>query len=460
MCGISGIVGGGSISRLISSLEHRGPNGWGILSEDDEIITSDDYSDLDKRLRGYLGHNLLPIVGNVPEPITDGESVLVFNGEIYNYKKLHAKSDATALFNALKKKGFEGLSKIDGVYAFAYMPNINSDEIWLGRDMMGVKPLWISMAGAPKFASEAKAIAIDPWPVLPGERLILSKRGIEKRTRMRLEREKPVKKTYGPLKEKIHDAIDKRTKGLKKAALLFSGGVDSTLLYVLMKEKIKVELYTAGFPDSQDIQFVKRAADEMGLDVVIEELSMKNVEEMLPEIVRQLETTNVMKIGVAFPFYVSARNAKANKCDVIFSGLGTEELFAGYERHVEAYRSGGWDSLHNAMWDGLETMWDRDLYRDDLATMANSVELRLPFLDLEVVKEAMTIHPKMKLGEMKKQVLRQIAREEGVPEFIATRPKKAAQYGSGVDKAIRKLAKRKGMKPQNYLEWVSKKNSP
>ncbi len=456
MCGISGIVSGGSIGRLVEKLKHRGPNGWGILNEDGEVITETDYSKLECRQRGVIGHNLLPIVGNNPEPITDGESALVFNGEIYNYKDLKARTDAQALFKVLKKKGFDGLNNIDGVYAFAFVPDIDSDEIWLGRDLLGVKPLWMSINGRPKFASEAKALGSDTWPVLPGERLVINKSGIKERNRVRLEKPEPTKKTHKNLKRKIEKAVEKRTRGLKRVGLLFSGGVDSTLLYVLIKKHVKVTAFTAGFSDSQDMQFAKKASEEMGIDLEIEEIDMKGVEDLLPTLVKQLETTNVMKIGVAFPFYVSARRAKKEGIDVIFSGLGTEELFAGYERHVEAYRQGGWAGLHTAMWEGLESMWDRDLYRDDLATMANSVELRLPFLDIDVVKEAMSIHPSLKLGEMKKQVLRQIAKEEDVPTFIVNRPKKAAQYGSGVDKAIRKLAKRKGMKPQNYLEWISR----
>ncbi len=458
MGGISGIVGGGTVGKLISKLEHRGPEGWGLLTEDGEVVTSEDYDSLDKRARGILGHNLLPIIGNNPQPISDGKSALVFNGEIYNYKNFKAKSDAEALFKILKKYGFDGLSKVDGVYAFAFIPDINSEEVWLGRDILGVKPLWISVDGRPKFASEAKAIERDAWPVLPGERLVLTKKGIAERTRVRLERVPPKKKTHKDLKKYIEKAVEKRTKGLKEVALLFSGGVDSTLLYVLLSEHVKVKAYTAGFPDSQDVAFAKRASEEMGIDLVVEELDLKQVEGELPYLVKQLETTNVMKIGVAFPFYIASKKAREDGIKVIFSGLGTEELFAGYERHIEAYKQGGWEGLNQAMWDGLETMWDRDLYRDDLATMANSVELRLPFLDLDVVKEAMSLHPSLKLGEMKKQVLRQIAKEEGVPDFIVNRPKKAAQYGSGVDKAIRKLAKRRGMKPQNYLEWIANRS--
>ncbi len=455
MSGVSGTVGGGVIGKLVTGLAHRGPNGFGLMDESGDLIYGD-YDQLEAKQRGVIAHNLFRITKEPKQPITKYNSAIVFDGRIYNLKELKAKSGADAIINVLRKYGVDGLNKLDGTYAFAYIPNIEKGEIIVGRDILGVKPLWISTNGKPKFASEAKVLPGETWPVLPGETLVLSTKGIIERKRERLERKEPVKKDYSALKKKIKNAVKKMTSDVKKVALLFSGGVDSTLLYVLLSKRVKVQAYTTGFPDSQDMEWAKRVGEELGIDLKTIELDLKAVEGLLPTLVRQLETTNVMKIGVAFPFYVASKLAKEDGNKVIFSGLGTEELFAGYERHLEAYRSGGWTGLHNAMWDGLETMWERDLYRDDLATMANSIELRTPFLDLDVVKEAMLIHPKLKLGDAKKEVLRKIAKEEGVPAYVAKRPKKAAQYGSGVDKAIRKLAKRRGMKPQAYLEKLAR----
>ncbi len=455
MSGISGLLGGGVIGKLISGLAHRGPDGFGLVDENGEMIYGD-YDKLDIKERGVLGHNLLKITKETKQPISKYNSILVFDGRIYNTKQLKAKSGAEAVLNVLRKYGIDGLSKLDGSYAFAYIPKLDKGEIIIGRDVLGIKPLWISTVGKPKFASEAKVLPGETWPVLSGEILTLSTKGIIKRERRSLKRIKADKKDYTMLKKKIEKSVRKMTKDVKEVALLFSGGVDSTLLYVLMSKHVKVHAYTTGFPDAQDIGWAKRVADELGIDLKTIELDLHMVEALLPELVKQLETTNVMKIGVAFPFYVASKLAKEDGNNVIFSGLGTEELFAGYERHVEAYRQGGWEGLNRSMWEGLENMWERDLYRDDLATMAHSIELRTPFLDMDVIMEAMSIHPKLKMGDEKKEVLRKIAKEEGVPTYVARRPKKAAQYGSGVDKAIRKLAKRKGMKPQAYLEKMSR----
>jgi len=90
--------------------------------------------------------------------------------------------------------------------------------------------------------------------------------------------------------------------------------------------------------------------------------------------------------------------------------------------------------------------------------MANSVELRVPYLDVEVIKTAMSIPPSLKIcGPMdvlKKRVLRQVAKMIGLPAKIVDRPKKAVQYGSGVDKAIKALAKKSNKPVENYLRDI------
>jgi asparagine synthase (glutamine-hydrolysing) len=87
-------------------------------------------------------------------------------------------------------------------------------------------------------------------------------------------------------------------------------------------------------------------------------------------------------------------------------------------------------------------MYERDLYRDDVITMENNLELRLPFLDKELIEHALKIPSKYKINnEVTKLILREIALEKGIPEEFAFRKKTAAQYGSKFDFALGKLAK-------------------
>jgi asparagine synthase (glutamine-hydrolysing) len=97
-------------------------------------------------------------------------------------------------------------------------------------------------------------------------------------------------------------------------------------------------------------------------------------------------------------------------------------------------------------------MYERDLYRDDVITMANSIELRLPFLDKELVRFALKIPAKYKIeGETTKLILRNIALESGIPPLFALRKKVAAQYGSRMNHAIGTLAKRERLSKSQYL---------
>ena len=87
-------------------------------------------------------------------------------------------------------------------------------------------------------------------------------------------------------------------------------------------------------------------------------------------------------------------------------------------------------------------MYHVNLERDDKATMSNSIELRVPFLDRNVIETAVKTPIKYMLhsneDKIRKHILREVAYEMGVPEYIAFRPKKAAQYGTGIDKIIKK----------------------
>jgi asparagine synthase (glutamine-hydrolysing) len=96
--------------------------------------------------------------------------------------------------------------------------------------------------------------------------------------------------------------------------------------------------------------------------------------------------------------------------------------------------------------------------------MYHNVELRLPFTNLQVVNFALTLPLKLKIlsptDRLGKRVLRKVAEDFGLPEFIINRAKKAVQYSSGVDKALRKLAKRENLNPYEYCRRVSRNLFP
>jgi asparagine synthase (glutamine-hydrolysing) len=92
------------------------------------------------------------------------------------------------------------------------------------------------------------------------------------------------------------------------------------------------------------------------------------------------------------------------------------------------------------------------------------VDLRLPFVDSDVVRFSLSVPASLKIesarDKLRKRILRQVARNLGIPLSIAERPKKAVQFSSGVDKALKLLANKKGFTQRSYIESVFKQIYP
>jgi asparagine synthase (glutamine-hydrolysing) len=244
-------------------------------------------------------------------------------------------------------------------------------------------------------------------------------------------------RNYEELESKLIESIKKQTKHVNDFAILFSGGVDSTFLAKICQEiGKKFTCFSCGTPNSEDIIYSKKIAKDFGFDLEIRDLKL--TEDVILEVLKIIKEPDVMKLSVAIPFYLATKNTGKKVC---FSGLGSEEIFAGYERHISSHPI----EIHRKCVEGLFSMWKRDLYRDNCITMFNGLELRVPYLSLDVVECALKFDPKFRIHNgIKKYNFRKIA-EKYIGEY-AWRKKRAAQYGSGVMKQLEKLTKRKGFK--------------
>lgn len=440
MCGILGVFPAdeGVAEQMLASLAHRGRDAQRIV----EVGS------------GLLGHALHAIVGEVPQPL-EGAGTLLFNGEVYNWKLLaeehglEAENDAQLLLQLLDRFSVPEVRElIDGVYAFAY---VRDGVLTLERDVLGVKPLWYSSEPF-AFASEKKAL----------EQAGLLARELHPRTTLRFEIEsKSLSSEQRPLQfpksslgldEALLEAVRKRIPDSGRVGVLFSGGVDSSLVAALLKQAgADVTLYVASLddPDKQvpkDLGAARSAAKSLGLPLVEVSATLGQVEELLPVLTKLIEDSSVVKVGVALPFYFACERAAADGQRVLFSGLGAEEVFAGYQRHLGAR------DINKECLRGLRRMHERDLYRDDVVSMSHTLELRLPLLDHVLVGLGLSIPGEQKVREgMGKIPLREAAVRLGLPESIAWRKKRAAQYGSQFDAALDKLARRSGKSKSEYL---------
>ena len=458
MCGITGVFNHVNafeqVRTALSILHNRGKDGVGI-SNFHEV---QHHKDINKfyPLPGkcIVGHTLHSVVDDVPQPLK-GKGVLVANCEIYNWQKLNkkykfkAKNDAQLLLYFLDEFGMDKIQELDGVYAFAYW---NKEDLYLVKDILGEKPSWfVHTSDGFAFASEKKVLEklgyLDIQELNPRQILHYYIHGNRYETINRpfFEYLPEHKESYEKMKQTtaqlLDGAITKRIPE-RKFGLLFSGGVDSTYLAHYFKQQgYDFTCYTAvldtdGTPPT-DLLAAQKAAKELGLHLKIKKVKLAEIPTYLKKIVPLIEDSNVVKVGVALTFYIACEMAREDGCKVIFSGLGSEEIFAGYERHKQS------GNINQECVSGLLKMYERDLYRDDVLTMNNNLELRLPYLDVELARYALKIPGKYKLKEETgKYILREIAAEKGIPPEFAFRKKTAAQYGSKFDYAIEKLAKK------------------
>jgi diphthine-ammonia ligase len=250
----------------------------------------------------------------------------------------------------------------------------------------------------------------------------------------------------------FENAVKKRIP-LRKFGIFFSGGVDSTFIaYTCKKFTHNFTCYTVGIEGSKDIAASIEVAKELKLNHKIKILTLAEMEALFEKTARILgkELINIVSLGVGSVEVAAIEMAQKDNIDILFSGLGSEEIFAGYQRHEKA------ENIDKECWRGLKSMWDRDFRRDFKIAEHEKIVVLTPFLDKELIIAAMQINGNLKIkGEHKKYILRKAAVASGLGEKIAFRPKVAAQYGSSFDKAISRIAKAKGHKfKKGYLDYL------
>ncbi|OPY27137.1 MAG: asparagine synthetase B [Methanobacterium sp. PtaU1.Bin242] len=257
------------------------------------------------------------------------------------------------------------------------------------------------------------------------------------------------------LKDYLINSLKKRLRGLSKVGIMFSAGIDSTLLAYLCDDLgVETLLYTVGHKNSVDAEFAQKTAIDMGLPIKIYKVEVEDVKNYFHLVLNAIEEFNIMKLGVGMPAYMAAEMAHEDDIKVMLSGQGADELFAGYHRYLKLYQEQG-EETQNHLKEDISNIYQVNLQRDDAVTMAHSVELRVPYLDLDVINMAMNIPIKYKINSendpLRKCILREVAQELGVPKEIVKRPKKAAQYGSG----IHKMLVRQVLKDEEYMKTLN-----
>jgi asparagine synthase (glutamine-hydrolysing) len=391
MCGIAGLISFDPerpTGAMLQTIEHRG--------RDDEGVWTSEAID-DSGRRACLGHRRLAIIdtsraGHQPMLSADGRYVITFGGEIYNYRELreqligrgHAfrtRTDTEVLLTAFAEWGKECLPRLNGMFHFAVWDN-QERTLTLARDHVGIKPLYYAClpatAGEPRsfiFASEVKAILacglvepeLDPealnqfltflWAPDPNTLF----RGIKTLPPAHAltfhddeinlnewwdvsfdEIETGRSETWW--QEQVLETLDNVVKMEMVSDVplgsFLSGGIDSSGIVAMMKRHSngrRVSSYTVGI-ESQDLRYDIIPDDvewarrvNQHLDTDYHEIMLQPaVAELLPKLVYHMDEP---AIDMAIPSYLVSRAARET-LRVMLSGMGGDEVFAGYPRQL------------------------------------------------------------------------------------------------------------------------------
>jgi asparagine synthase (glutamine-hydrolysing) len=334
----------------------------------------------------FLGHTRLSILdltaaGN--QPFSDECAALIFNGEIYNWRELHARycadlaqhsrSDTEVLFQLLERMGEKCLPLLDGMFAFAYY-DVKTRTMLLARDAAGIKPLnFIADADFFEFSSEIKNLSYTPDTSRLKEYLVLSRfsddflpfanvRSVAPGNFVRVDcvsggwAETPYRElesyvdrsTYARIAastdlEAQLDTLLATSLALHEQSdapigFLCSGGLDSSLITAMAaKHRTDLALYHADFEgEGGEAHHARQVAAHVGAPINETRITLRQFWDLFPQV------THALDLPVQQPTSVSlaliAAKARDDGLKVLLSGEGADELFGGYSWH-QSYRN-------------------------------------------------------------------------------------------------------------------------
>ncbi|HML03172.1 MAG TPA: asparagine synthetase B [Candidatus Bathyarchaeia archaeon] len=459
-----------AVFTMIKELSHRGKDSYGLASAKRQIHAKliDELNPEVIRSNIIIGYAFGKIIQHdTPQLIQTNDFSLAFEGRIF-----HASEDLNPakMGEKLKPDPEKSSSKIikdyDGAYAFAIA---TPDSLILGRDVLGLAPLYYAQnKNLWAFASERKALwklglgNTESFP--PGNIAVVkndlapSFKGIKK-IRQPVQLQLELGTAAKRLKRLLFQSTMNVTRDTKEVAVAFSGGLDSSLVAFLAQEcGAKVCLVHVGLENMPETKHAEDAAKALGMKIQIKTYSVDDVEAVLPRVLWLIEDPNAANASIAIPLHWASEVTEDAGLKVLMAGQGADELFGGYRKYIRAYSEKGARALQKELFSDIAKCYTTNFQRDNQTCTYHNVELRLPFTNSQVVNFALSLPLKLKILSptdwLGKRVLRRVAEDFGLPEFIAKRAKKAVQYATGVDKALRKLAKRENLNPNEYCRKV------
>lgn len=462
--------GGNAVPKVIimlKELTHRGTDAHGVATPTSVRIAklTSEISVEGISSSVALGHNFSrSFQRDRPQPVLDKGFALVFEGRLF---PLFRASEIDAILNRVKhdpqKNAWRIIEELDGSYTFAIAC---SHELIAGRDSLGNSPLYYGENEVIcAVASERKALwalnikNVKSFP--PGNLAVISANGFSFKQVKKVEQPSielvKMKPAARRLQNLLLESMKERVSDVEKVAVAFSGGLDSSLVAVLAKTYGKeVQLVWVGLEGQPEATYAKASAEALRMPLHSQAYDVSDIEHVLPKVLWLIEEPNVIKASIAIPFYWAAEVSSKLGCRVLLAGQGSDELFGGYKRYLRVYAQSGVFGVQDALYHDVAKSYETNFQRDEPVCAFHKVELRLPFMDRQVVQSSLSLPTNLNIESkedpLRKRVLRQVAQNLGMPPFIANKTKRAIQYSTGVNKALRTLARRERLSIREYVK--------
>ena len=192
--------------------------------------------------------------------------------------------------------------------------------------------------------------------------------------------------------------------------------------------------------------------------------TVSELEKTLQSALWIIEESSLVSACIAVPFYWTAETASKLGYHVLLAGQGADELFGGYQRYLTEYARSGDEAVRETMFRDVVNAYSDNFQRDNQVCAFHGIELRLPFIDHDVVDFAFRLPLRLKLNsvedKLRKRVLRRMAHNLDIPDFIADKPKKAIQYTTGVTKALKRASKKRRLNSTKIYNKNLQQNIP
>ena len=393
------------------------------------------------------------------------KATLVFTGRIYSPTRNVSAAEFVA--NKLKRNYNTAVEavfdEVEGDFAFIIA---EPERIIAGRDPIGVQPLYYGEnRSIAALAANRKALwklGIEkPKSFPPGHLAVVTRQGFKFKPVKTFGYSKQPKPTtmHGAarnLQKLLENSIHKRVRELQEVAVAFSGGLDSSVVaFLAKKNRVNVQLIHVSLKNQHETEEAKRAADELKLPLQVHLFREEDVEKAVVKVVELIEEPHPVKAAVGVPFHWAAEKTAEAGFKAMLAGQGADELFGGYQRYINEYLAHGKQKVTRTMFDDAVRLHESNFERDVKICGFHDVELRLPFAAYAIADFALSLPLELKIerkaDSLRKLVLRKVAENMGLSAAIAKKPKKAVQYSTGINDALKKIAKRQNATINEYL---------